>query len=200
MSSLFALLLVACATPGQDTALPEVSCPADSIAAPGFHASLQAVLDTAEDGAVLCVAPGTWGPVRIDRPVTLIGGAGPLHTELHGRHDGSAVWIADAGAVALHGLSITGGKATLGGGLRAEGKSHVTLVDVLVSGNDAERGGGVAVLDGAFLESEDTVVVLNQADGAGGVWVQDAAIDLAGVSLLSNQPDDLGCSRSYGCD
>jgi hypothetical protein len=152
----------------------------DADAGPG---SLRAALAAAESGDVIQFDPGlsgrtihlTSGELDIDEDLTIQGpGASLLGVDAGGLSRVFDIESPDA-AVTISGLTISGGKATMGGGVLVQG-GRLTLADAAVVGNWAAgdepggsaSGGGVAVLEGGSLTATDSLFRDNAAQGARG--------------------------------
>jgi len=173
--------------------------------------SIQAAIDRAPDGAVICLANGTWDEsLRIDRSVTLRGQGKDLTVIRSGRFGQPAIWITQ-GSVHLEDISWVGGS---GGGLvssppsaalSATGTSTVSVIrcrladsfpcgvfladQVAASLEDSELTNntqyGLVVIGEARAEMTGCLVSGNKD---GGVWVSDAAqVDMVDAQLTRNQ-------------
>jgi len=170
--ALLAVLLTSCALP------PEAGPACTITLRPGD--SLQAALDGAPAGAVICLPAGTWAEsVRVTKPVTLRG-AGPDRTTIRGTrllHPVIAVApeVEGEGAVVLVGITFTGATGSCaepGGcahGLFALGTAVVEVERCRFSGN---TGTGVALRDEARVVLRDSAITDN---GGFGVRVQGQA-------------------------
>jgi hypothetical protein len=127
----------------------------------------------------------TGGPLVLTDPATttILGpGAGLL--TLSGGGTGG-VFIIRGGSVAIAGLTITGGSADRGGGLRNDGGA-VALSGCTIAGNSAVSGGGLAN-DGGALTLTDCTVSGNTASGQGGGLANDGgALSLTGCVVSGN--------------
>jgi hypothetical protein len=113
------------------------------------------------------------GPVDIEGP----GPAALTVRQIAGGHRVFLVKLAEAGAVTIAGLHVTGGSTPERGGdiayTNSEGAKQATLTisDCLVDdGSAADEGGGIASYE-APLTLRDSVVTENEAGGGGGVLV-----------------------------
>jgi hypothetical protein len=110
-----------------------------------------ALLDPAGP-AVVRLCAGTYMPLTINREVTLIGagnGNGPGNTVFNGGNNGRVITIQGVSPVTLRNLRITGGDATVPGGVDA-GRGggiysfvQLTMTDCTITGNRAWEGGGM---------------------------------------------------------
>lgn len=163
---------------------------------PGEHATVQAGIDAAVDGDVVCVEAGTWSE-RIDysgKAIEVAGADGPAATTLDGGGTGPVVTIATAETDAvLHGFTVTGGDATNAAGIYIEGANAV-LQDVIATGNTCSaswcRGGGLyakdATVDLRFVAlSTNRVTAGNGCYGAGG-WVSGTTLSARDLAVHDN--------------
>lgn len=130
-------------------------------------ASLQGALDDAPAGAVVRACAWTWlGPFTARRPV-ILEGAGA--TVLEGYGPGTVLTV-PAGST-VRGLTIRGGDAPVGGGLRLDGPGGFTVDGCTIEDNVAEIGGGIAIGGGARVTVQGSTVRRNTADTGGGLSV-----------------------------
>jgi hypothetical protein len=95
-----------------------------------------------------------------------ISGAGASTTTVDAKSAGS-VFTIGSGTVSISGLTITGGKATYGGGVFNDGT--VTLSDDTISSDSATNGGGVFNNGGTATLSDDTISSDTATAHGGGV-------------------------------
>jgi len=140
---LFVLELVAddgAATSSPDTALVLVR---GDVQVPEDYPTIAGGLAALADGYTLDVAAGTWpAVVDLDGRDATIRGAGAETTVLDAQGQGSVVVARSGEHLILEELTVTGGRATQGGGLHLDNAS-VTLLDVTVRDNVAVDGGGL---------------------------------------------------------
>ncbi len=170
------------------TPMPEC----DVVLRPGH--SIQAAIDAAEEGDVICLAQGQWTEtILIDRPLTLMG-RGVERTIIDvGMAFRPAVEVSSRGtdpiAVRLEGLTISG--AGGGSAVEVSGDAVVQMSDCLISGRwYGLRAAGLATVtlsDCKITGSTLRAVVLRDAARASismsaisgntglGVWVSDSA-------------------------
>ncbi len=164
---------------------------------PGEYASVQAGIDAASDGDVVCVEAGTWSE-RIDftgKAIEVTGADGPAATTLDGGGQGPVVTIATAEARAvLRGFTVRGGDAANGAGVYVEGATAI-LQDVVSTGNSCGaswcRGGGLyaksATVDLRFVSLSDNAVDgANGCYGAGG-WIAESTVDARDLAVHDNR-------------
>lgn len=147
---------------------------------------LQQRIDETPEGGTLQLPPETVrGPIRIDRALTLVG-AGADASWLDAEGEGPVITVgASAGAVALSGATLTGGR---GGALRLEGAARVRLEACELVDNETGNGrGGVARLDGGALHCVQCNLHRNRAVEAGAIHVGgNAQLVLDGCRLAQN--------------
>lgn len=154
--------------------------------------SIQAAIDQAQEGTVICLAEGAWQEyLVIDKNLTLKG-QGAEQTIIDGSREGypqegyPIVWIrtpeeAQTVSVKIEGLTIqrASGRSCTGGqreicptGVRAEGRAHVTLSWVTIARNGEDPYGyGLQLLDSA----QASVVHSTLSWNPHGIEVKDSA-------------------------
>ena len=86
--------------------------------------TIQKAIDKASSGDVICVADGTYSPIRCDwaKPITIQSENGPERTTINGGRTSQCAWLgygSEEGAKSqLVGFTLERGKATEGGGAR----------------------------------------------------------------------------------
>ena len=99
-------------------------------------------------------------------------------------NNASRVFYANSATVTIDNMTITGGSAVIGGGLRAKGSSTVNLNNSTVSGNSAYFGGG-AYTHSSSVSLSNSTVSGNSATYGGGVmasWSSSASLSNSTVS------------------
>lgn len=163
---------------------------------------LEDALDAAVDGSTLLLCPGTYTgafeaevPVRIDsldgRAATFLQGDGdsvlalPGGSEVAGvtirggdAAEGGGIRMTSSGTLLLEHSLIELNHAVTGGGLSVAADSHATLVDTVIGENTAIGGGGAVVAPGGTLElTVDSLVAGNEAEAwGGGVWLDGGSL------------------------
>lgn len=151
--------------------------------------SLQAAIDAAPEGAVLCLSAGEWWEhLTIGKTLTLRG-AGAYATAIRGSCEGvPVIHVQGAGegsvAVALAELGVTGGMGMWAGdGLLIEDTAKLRVDGCAVSGNAAA---GIRLMESARAEVNDSTISGNATFGIGLGQAATAVIDsctLAGNGL-----------------
>ena len=124
----------------------------------GQIGDLQARIDAAEPGSVLEVGPGTFdGPIRIDKPLTLVGAGSPL---IRGNGVGSVVTISGDGVTFAGFVVRNSGRAVSeeAAGIKVRGSRHVVrnnLVEDVYFGVHLEEGADNVVSDNVIMPGED---------------------------------------------
>jgi hypothetical protein len=129
----------------------------------------------------------TGGPLTLtDTATTTIDGPGANLLTVSGGGQ-SRVFDIDGASAVISGLTVSGGSADKGGGLRNDGGTLV-LTDVAISGNTASAtGGGLASQFGAMTTLIGCTVVGNTAAlGGGGLWNASSTMSLLNTTVSSN--------------
>lgn len=163
--------------------------------------SIQTALEALSGfGAQLNVCAGTFREritfnAALQNGVTILG-AGVGSTIIDADGDGPAVTVDSRTIATLRGVTITGGKAAMGGGIVNRGR--LTLQDVNVTKNsngaaDGGGGGGIYNASGALLTLDTTGVTENNAlDGQGGGILNAGTAVLQENAVVSNNMADRG--------
>src|SRR5262249_49160642 len=127
----------------------------------------------------------TAGPLSLtDAARTTITGPGPSLLTISGGAT-SRVFDIPGASVALSGMTITGGHAGNGGGLRNAG-GRLSLTNVTVSGNFASRnGGGLYTTPGGSTTLSGVTFSNNSASVGAGVAVGSSAVDTLSNCTIS---------------
>jgi hypothetical protein len=167
----------------------------------GPRATIQAAIDAAANGDVILVWPDTYHE-RIDflgKAIALRSQEGPEVTIIDGQRTGTVVKCVNGEGpdTVLEGFTITGGLASLGGGMYNVGSSP-TVRDCIFTDNEAEVGGGMRNQWGSSPLIEGCSFIDNVAYPAGGgminsegqpvvrdcLFLQNTAYDVGGVINL----------------
>jgi len=105
--------------------------------------TIQEAVDTATEGARICVFPGTYRErLSFDgSSVRILGLGGASVTTIDGEGTGPVVSFRDGDGSHFEGFTVTGGVAESGGGIFVE-ESSPTLMKLVVAENEATLGGG----------------------------------------------------------
>jgi predicted outer membrane repeat protein len=189
------LACAACAASGSNLG-PDASSapPCDGIPI-AAGADLNQAIASAELGATLCLAAGTYGaPVVIERSVTLAASGetpGPVILDAAGK--GTAI-VADApaGQIGLRGLTIMGGVATeAGGGIYVGPDTQLSVQRCVLTGNrGGSYGGGAIYATGARLRIDQTRIVGNRSErGSSAILLDGTAEATLRSSLIAENED-----------
>lgn len=192
--------------------------------------SIQTAIDSAGDGDIIVVCPGTFKErltfSAITAPNITILGQGSEETTLDADNEGSAITLTRAAFVEIQRFTITGGKATAGGGIHNQG--FLTLQDcvitenesegplggggiynsgtlslslVTISDNDADdggNGGGIFNAGGTVTVDEISRITGNKATQGGGIFSQGGTVSVSGNSTVTgNKPNN--CAGTDAC-
>ena len=152
------------------------------------YTELQAAVNAAEAGQTLKVTGTCEGNTTVEKDLTIIGKS-PEATTLKGTGSGSVVTIIGGVTVTVSKLTITGGKASDGGGIYNEGT--LTLSKATVSGNTAEEGGGI-FNEVATVTLENSTVSGNTAARGDGMYNYGGTATLNKATVSGNTATALG--------
>jgi len=147
--------------------------------------SIQAAIDAAQDGDTISVAAGEFvGDLDFVGKAVAVVGAGPT-TVVHGSGNGPVVrFVSGEGAASiLDSLTVTGGVADLGGGLRIIGASP-TILRTVITGNRASGRGSGVYLQASTATLRNNLIAHNGNAGLGDP--HSVEIDSASPSLVNN--------------
>jgi parallel beta-helix repeat protein len=161
--------------------------------------SIQAGIDQAADGDVICLDAGTWQEnIRITKSIT-VQGMGAEQTVLQDSQAGyPVIWIfppeeaVQTPSVKLDGLTITGGdrwcsdwaRGVCNVGVLIQGTAQAVISDSILSGNGFH---GIVLTDVAQADLESVAITGNGGDG---VQLWDSAGVKIGRSTISENTDD----------
>jgi len=180
----------------------------DEIRVPEEHASIQGGLDNAEDGDLVCVAPGLYSETLDLRGVEvhLWGEGGPQQTVVNGLGAGSVLSAVSGEPVGtrVQGFTLMNGASMVGAGVKVI-ESTLSLIDVLVVANvgaplatDLALGAGVYGRD-ATLRMDRVHVLDNVLQGGEGAELSGAGIALVDSELVAHHTRISG-NRVLGLD
>jgi hypothetical protein len=168
--------------------------------------SVQAAVEAASPDDTITICKGTYtGNVTIDKNLTLIGvGADDVTLKGEGEVQSSVVTIASHVAVAIRGVSITGGNGTLangflnGGGILLQDEAQLTLTDCVVHDNQADLGAGIFCFNVSRLTLDNTRVVENHGstDESAPVTFAGGIYSRFGVDLQIHNGSEIARNRA----
>jgi hypothetical protein len=152
---------------------------------------IQSAVDAAWNGDTINSATGTYNEnVVLDKSLT-VNGAGQGKTTVNGNQKGSAFTIKPNVDATLSGMTITNGKADLGGGIFNNGGT-LNLNNVLITANSATyNGGGIENWGGMVNMNTGSTIDRNTAGNGAGIF-NDGAFK---VSIVNMQG---GLTANYG--
>jgi hypothetical protein len=140
----------------------------DAVVVPDDAPTVAAAAAAAPTGGAIAVRAGRWDSVDFaGKDLTIFGIGAASQVVLDAGGAGPVVTAAAGEDVALAHLTLTGGTAAGGGGLRALGGGAVELWDVTLRDNAATGGGGGALIQGDLVAVDVTAVDNRAATGAG---------------------------------
>ncbi|MFZ5480135.1 MAG: right-handed parallel beta-helix repeat-containing protein [Myxococcota bacterium] len=169
-------------------------CPGCDTLVPTDVATIQAAIDAAVDGEVVCVLSGTYEETLdfLGKAIEVVGVEGAEATTLDANGAGSTVsFVGGEGAgTVLSGFTLTGGVSNLGGCVRVEGGGP-TLKDLVLTGCQAPEawgGGGGMYLDGATSSISRVEIKNCTAENGfgGGIRIEGGSVVLDDVTLHDN--------------
>jgi parallel beta-helix repeat protein len=81
---------------------------APTVAVPGSYASIALALEAAPAGAIIQLGPGTYGPIVVTRPISIVGAPGRA-SRFVAPDGATAIAVRDVRGVRLQGLAVHGG-------------------------------------------------------------------------------------------
>ncbi len=148
-------------------------------------------LTLAQDGTATFCSGTFYVNLEVSADVVVQGIDSSL-TTLDGGESGSVVSISTSGAsVAVAEVTVTGGDASLGGGLLCEGANTLEVTDAVIAANRATYGGGVAV-DGCTTVFDTVTVTANDAVVGGGLDFGNASGAFTDVTVSGNTASSIG--------
>ncbi|MBI5489151.1 MAG: right-handed parallel beta-helix repeat-containing protein [Deltaproteobacteria bacterium] len=177
--------------------LPTCASMTADLVVPRDADGIQAAIDMAEPGAVICVEAGEYREQLHlgEKPVWIVGVAGPAATIVDGGGEGVVVWIgAPAGPdTVLEGFTICNGWNDSGfaGGIEINNASPV-LRHLVVRDNGAIVGaaGGLHISGTSSPTIADSIIAGNEAAGwGGGLTIEGGRVTLQNVLVIGNGDD-----------
>ncbi|MEQ8764362.1 MAG: right-handed parallel beta-helix repeat-containing protein [Planctomycetota bacterium] len=156
-------------------------CPGSGTPSDPF-CTVQAAIDAAVSGDTILVAPGTYiENLSIQaKSLTIRSTGGPESTVIDGNRVFTTVQFAAGANSRLEGFTITGGGATIGGGIYCLISSPV-IVGNTITGNVGAFGGGIYVSPGSAPQIESNTISTNNSAYGGGIDCRGAATILGNV-------------------
>lgn len=146
-----------------------------TITVPDDALTIQGAIDSAADGSMIMVKPGTYLE-NLDfagKAVFLVSEQGPGQTIIDGQAAGSVIVFANGEneLSILDGFTVRNGRASTGGGIYCGGGTAPLIRNNWITGNhaaDGSDGGGIYCANGSNAVAVNNVVVLNDATTYGG--------------------------------
>jgi len=156
--------------------------------------SVQTAINNAASGATITLCPGRFGPIVINKNLTLVGvgvSSNPANdTNLDAGGNGTVVTVAAGVTATQEKVRITGGNAASGGGIDNDG--DLTLTECEVTGNTATAFGG------GINNKLNHVLILNESFVAENEAVRGGGIENNGNLTLSNSSVDKNTASTDG--
>jgi len=158
--------------------------------------SLRQIIADACPGSTITFAGGvtsvglTTAQLLINKNLIIDGGAGVTVTRVDGSPDFRIVGVAPGNTATLDSLTMTNGRANVGGVIRNQG--NLTVRDALISGGNVGADGGGIYNDNAVLQVIDSTISGNTAaNGGGGIvtvgFSVAASATLTNTSIINNR-------------
>jgi len=145
------------------------------------------------EGGALYLCPGSWPlTLTVAADASVLGVGGASSTELEGGGSGPVIAVDGPYSVTISGLTLTGGVADQGGGLRLTAGAIAAVSDVEITGNSAAVAGGGIYLSDAVLEMTDCEITGNTAPEGGGLAIVESDVSLDGGGVHTNAATDGG--------
>ena len=161
--------------------------------------TVQGAIDAADDGDVILVFPGTYGPIDFvgkDLVVRATGGPAVTTIDATGSGGPAAVFVdGEPPTALLQGFTLTGGQGVpddafviaMGGGVYISKMAAPRISGNVIRGNTADAGAGIAVTGGAPHIYGNVIRENTATAGAGGVTIQSPAGFTGTTSLACNE-------------
>jgi len=166
---------------------------------PTTYATIQSAINASASGDVVSVGPGTYMEnVSIKNGVTLQG-AGMGVTIINGKAITYAIYVPGgaSSATKILDLTVTNGKASLGGGIKADNGNGCEIRRVDVRGNVAtSKGGGIYVGLNSTTKIAECVIYGNKANYGGGLYLQTSGSQVE-YNLICNNTALVGGGGIY---
>jgi parallel beta-helix repeat protein len=124
---------------------------------------IQQAIDEAKEGAVICLAAGTWGEnIEIRKSVTLRG-AGRKQTKIKGNEEYEPIIkVKSDSEIEVRIEGLTAAEAQIASGIEIADKARVTFTNTQVSGNERN---GIVMEDSAQATIENNIIQENRECG-----------------------------------
>ncbi|MDR1900829.1 MAG: cadherin-like beta sandwich domain-containing protein [Treponema sp.] len=122
-------------------------------------------------------------------PPIMLAGDGGSNDKIDAGSSKRALYIKNADVILGNDLTITGGNADNGGGVRVEENGKFTMNGGTISGNSArDDGGGVAISKGSFIMNGGIITGNTTDDNGGGVAICDGgSFTMNGGTISGNE-------------
>ncbi len=181
-------MISACWLPAADlyvSASGSATAPYDSVAT--AVTTIQAGIDAAQSGDTIHIIPGLYREtLTVAGKALTLEGDGIAQTRLDANFAGSALAISANASVTLRGLTISGGLATLGGGISVV-DAGLTASNVRITACRAGRGGGLYA-NNAIVSVNDSVI-----DGCDG-YISESGAGKGGAIYVLYSPAGIPAS------
>jgi hypothetical protein len=196
------------ATEGPDVILLPHELYTLTVAGAGEDAAATGDLDVTDDLTITPLGPGgsTIDASRLDRVFDVRDGADLTLENLTvtgGRADqGGGIRVA-GGSLRVEGAEVTGNAATGDGGGIYASNAQVTLVNTTVSDNSSNRGGGIAAIGGSVVVtdsvfSDNSVITDDFFFGGGAIYAEGNTLTVTGSEFTGNSATNTGSEDTYG--
>ncbi len=161
----------------------------------GSYATIQSAINASVDGDEVLVYPGSYSEnINFNgKDIRVYSSGGMNVTTIHGGGADTVVkfWISGVPSQVLEGFTITGGSATVGGGISTS-FSDPLIKDCRIIGNNATQGGGL-FLQGGQPRIEGCTIISNSAtipfagfNWGGGAYVDQSLAEFSNCIFQAN--------------
>ena len=174
-------------------------CLTCTITVPTDVATIQGAVDVAQDGAVICVEPGTYDENLYIRNVdlALVGIAGPAFTVIDGEPGASVVYVQgdflDHAVLDVAGLTVRNGDHWDAAGVYLYSYTEVELSDLIIEDTTSSGYGGALRCVSGPLAIERVIFRDNETTSSGGgAYVGDCEATIHQSAFVRNHADSGG--------
>lgn len=167
--------------------------------------TIQAAIDSAANGGVVEVPPGTYNEtINFNgKAVSVVSMGGPSVTTIVGTGSGPAVTFSshESRNSVLFGFTVTNGFSSFNGGGIAISNSSPTIAGNIISRNGACSGAGISVSFGSPLIESNTISGNSQSGctgGTGGGGIEIGGAAASGTEVVSNVISDNSMTAADG--